>query len=76
MAFKRLDPEDFVVSIDSVSQTLFSQNLNPLTEFFTSSAQENDKSGEYGAPSIPAGPTLLPLIKTNVLDAPKPLKLA
>ena len=47
MAFKRLDPEDFVVSIDSVSQTLFSQNLNPLTEFFTSSAQENDKSGEY-----------------------------
>ena len=47
MAFKRLDPEDFVVSIDSVSQTLFSQNLNPLTEFFTSSAQENDKSGKY-----------------------------
>ena len=47
MSLKRFDAEDFVVSIDSVSQTLFSQNLNPLTEFFTSSAQENDKSGEY-----------------------------
>ena len=47
MAFKRLDPEDFIVSIDTVSQPLWSGNTNELSSFFTSSAQKLDRSGDY-----------------------------
>lgn len=47
MAFKRLDPEDFIVSADSVSQTVWSGNTPNLTTFFTSSTQETDSSGNY-----------------------------
>ena len=37
MSFKRLDPEDFLVSIDSVTATAWSTNSPTLTTFFTSS---------------------------------------
>jgi hypothetical protein len=37
MSFKRLDPEDFLVSIDSVTATAWSTNNPTLTTFFTSS---------------------------------------
>jgi hypothetical protein len=37
MSFKRLDPEDFLVSIDSVTATAWSTNNPTLTSFFTSS---------------------------------------
>jgi hypothetical protein len=47
MAFKRLDPEDFIVSIDTVTQPLWTGNNNDLNQFYTSSAQKLDKSGEY-----------------------------
>ena len=47
MAFKRLDNEDFIVSADSVSQTIWTGNLPQLTTFFTSSTQETDNSGNY-----------------------------
>jgi len=47
MAFKRLDNEDFIVSADSVSQTVWTGNIPSLTTFFTSSTQETDKSGDY-----------------------------
>jgi hypothetical protein len=47
MSFNRLDPEDFVVSADAVSATVWSQNQPFLTTFFTSSAQETGQSGEY-----------------------------
>ena len=47
MAFKRLDPEDFIVSADSVSQTVWTGNIPNLTTFFTSSTQETDSSGNY-----------------------------
>lgn len=47
MAFKRLDQEDFIVSADSVSQTVWSGNAPTLTTFFTSSTQETDSSGNY-----------------------------
>jgi hypothetical protein len=47
MAFKRLDPEDFIVSADSVSQTVWTGNVPNLTTFFTSSTQETDNSGNY-----------------------------
>jgi len=48
MGFKRLDPEDFLVSADSVSQTVWSDRKAQLSTFFTSSAQRVASiSGEY-----------------------------
>lgn len=47
MAFKRLDPEDFVVSSDSITSTLWSTGNPTLTEFYTSSIQEAGSSGNY-----------------------------
>jgi len=38
MSFKRLDPEDFLVSVDSVTATAWSTNSPTLATFFTSSA--------------------------------------
>jgi len=39
MSFKRLDPEDFLVSSDSIVNTLWSTDTPTLTTFFTSSTQ-------------------------------------
>jgi len=39
MSFKRLDTEDFVISADAISSTLWSTNSPILTQFFTSSTQ-------------------------------------
>ena len=47
MAFKRLDPEDFVVSNDSITSTLWSTGAPVLTSFFTSSTQAAGSSGNY-----------------------------
>ena len=47
MAFKRLDPEDFVVSTDSVTSTVWSNNNPSLNSFFTSSVQKDGTSGPY-----------------------------
>ena len=47
MGFKRLDNEDFLVSSDTVSSTLWTNGETILTTFFTSSTQENDRSGNY-----------------------------
>lgn len=47
MAFKRLDPEDFVVSSDSITSTLWSNGNPRLTSFYTSSAQTSSAAGEY-----------------------------
>jgi hypothetical protein len=47
MAFKRFDPEDFVVSSDSITSTLWSTGAPTLTQFFTSSVQEAGSSGNY-----------------------------
>jgi hypothetical protein len=47
MAFKRFDPEDFVVSTDSITSTLWSTGAPALTQFFTSSIQEAGSSGNY-----------------------------
>ena len=47
MAFKRLDPEDFIVSVDTVTQPAWTGNVISLSTFFTSSAQTEDKSGKY-----------------------------
>ena len=37
MSFKRLDPEDFLVSVDSITATAWSTNSPTLSTFFTSS---------------------------------------
>ncbi len=47
MAFKRLDPEDFLVSSDSITAPLWSTGAPTLTEFYTSSVQAAGSSGNY-----------------------------
>ena len=47
MSFKRLDAEDFVVSSDSITSTLWSTDTPTLTRFFTSSIQEAGSAGDY-----------------------------
>jgi len=47
MAFNRLEPSDFVVSADSISSTLWSNDAPTLTTFATSSTQEISPSGQF-----------------------------
>ena len=47
MSFKRLDAEDFVVSSDSITSTLWSTDSPTLTEFYTSSVQQAGTSGDF-----------------------------
>lgn len=47
MAFKRLDPEDFVVSSDTITGTVWSSGTPKLSTFFTSSTQESSAAGDY-----------------------------
>lgn len=47
MSYKRFDPEDFVVSSDSITSTLWSSGAPTLTTFFTSSVQEASSAGNY-----------------------------
>src|SRR6056300_140429 len=44
MSFKALDPEDFLVSADSVTATAWSTNSPTLTEFYTASATSTNDS--------------------------------
>lgn len=47
MAFKRLDPEDFLLSADSITATVWTDYVPTLTTFWTSSAQELSSAGSY-----------------------------
>jgi len=47
MAFNRLAPEDFVISTDSITATLWSGGAVALTNFNTSSNQEAGSSGDF-----------------------------
>lgn len=47
MGFKRLDPEDFVVSSNTVTSTVWSNRTIALNEFYTSSVQKEGASGPY-----------------------------
>jgi len=47
MSLKRFDAEDFVVSSDSITSTLWSTGAPSLTQFFTSSVQEAGSSGDF-----------------------------
>jgi len=47
MSFKRLEADDFVISTDAISSTLWSNFQPSLTSVFTSSVQVNGSSGNY-----------------------------
>ena len=47
MGFKALEPSDFVVSSDSVTSTVWSNNNPSLNVAFTSSTQTEGASGPY-----------------------------
>ena len=47
MAFKRLEPEDFIVSSDSVTSTVWSNNSPSLNTYYSSSTQKEGTSGPY-----------------------------
>ena len=47
MSFKRFTPSDFLVSADSVTAPCWTNNVYDLTNFFTSSTQENSLQGDY-----------------------------
>jgi hypothetical protein len=47
MGFKRLDPDDFVVSAQSITATCWSGNATALTTFYTQSNQVASISGKY-----------------------------
>ena len=47
MSFKRYETDDFVVSSDSITSTLWSTGVQTLTTFFTSSVQKAGSSGNF-----------------------------
>lgn len=47
MSFKRFDPQDFLISADTVVGAVWTGNSNILTEFYTSSVQQSSTSGTY-----------------------------
>lgn len=47
MSFKKLDKEDFVVSSNTITSTVWSNNSPSLSTFYTSSTQKNGSSGLY-----------------------------
>jgi len=47
MGFKRFDPEDFVVSADTVTSTVWSGFQPSLNSYFSSSVQKEGTSGPY-----------------------------
>ena len=47
MSFKRFDPQDVVISAESISTPIWSGNITTLNSFATSSTQIGGPSGEY-----------------------------
>jgi len=47
MSFKRFDPEDFLISADSITAGAWTENTPTITTFFSSSTQEAGNSGNY-----------------------------
>lgn len=58
MSFKRLEGDDFVVSADSVTAPLWSNNVPTLVQFFTSSTQTAGSTGPYFLSVYQTGSTL------------------
>lgn len=47
MSFKRFDPEDIVISSETVSGPVWTNNVTTLTSFYTSSVQANSTPGSF-----------------------------
>lgn len=47
MSFSKLDPQDFLISADSITSALWTNYLPTLTNFYTSSTQEASNAGDY-----------------------------
>jgi len=47
MSFKRFDPQDFLISAESIIGGIFTGGANNLGEFYTSSVQTGGTSGQY-----------------------------
>ena len=47
MSFNRLETDDFVISSDSITSTVWSTDNQDLTSYYTSSVQEAQTSGKY-----------------------------
>lgn len=47
MSFKRLDPEDIVISSEAVTGPVWTNNVTTLMSFFTSSVQANSTPGSF-----------------------------
>jgi len=47
MSFKRFDPEDFVISANTITSTVWSNNSVSLDTYHTSSVQKEGSSGPY-----------------------------
>ena len=58
MSFKRLDPEDFLVSSDSITSTMWSTGVPTLATFFTSSVQVGSSAGNFYYSVYQTGSTL------------------
>jgi len=58
MSYKRLDPEDVLISAESVTAPAWTGNTVQLTTFFTSSGQEASSSGDYYLDVYQTGSTL------------------
>jgi len=58
MSFKRLDPEDFLISADSITAGAWSGNVPTLQNFNTSSVQKASTSGNYYLNVYQTGSTL------------------
>lgn len=56
MSFKRLDPEDFIVSADSIVGPAWSTNSASLNNIFTSTTQLEGVSGDYYVSAYQANP--------------------
>jgi len=61
MSFKRFDPNDIVISSDSISGTAWSTGNPSLTSFFTSSVQRAGSSGDYYLSVYQTDPDSAPL---------------
>ena len=57
MGFKRLDTEDFLVSADAVTSTVWTGNTPTLNTFHYSLAQYGDRSGDYYMAVYQASPS-------------------
>lgn len=58
MSFKRFDSEDLVLSAESVTGPVWTNNVTTLTTFFTSSVQENSTPGTFYLDVYQTGSTL------------------